>query len=171
MTPKRDDSSSAIRRAIIVGAGLFIFALFLSAVYEPRIRVLHALQALIYVAVIGLARRNSAWGYGAGVLISGFWNYINLFVTTFIQAGIEQFVGLFQTGRITRPDLALSLIAAAGHFLLIVACLAGFLINRPKTRDWAQFVGGGVLAVAYFIAIIITTGPQYIPLLRKVFAL
>jgi hypothetical protein len=100
---------------------------------------------LIYFAVIALTRRNSAWGYGAGCIISVFWNYINLFVTTFIKAGVEQLLELRQTGRLKRPDLALSLIAAGGNFLLIIAC--------------------------YFVATIITTGPQYIDLLRRVFGL
>jgi hypothetical protein len=71
----------------------FIFALFLSAVFEPAIRVLHFLQALICVAVVVLTRRNSPWGYGAGVIVSAFWNYINLFVTTFIRNGVEQLMG------------------------------------------------------------------------------
>jgi antibiotic biosynthesis monooxygenase (ABM) superfamily enzyme len=53
-----------LRVAIVVGAGLFIAALLLSAVFEPRIRLLHLLQALIYVAVIVLTRRGSAWGFG-----------------------------------------------------------------------------------------------------------
>lgn len=167
----RPTPPGAIYWSIVVGAAFFIFALFLSAVYEPRIRMLHLLQAAIYIAVVVLARRNSSWGYGAGVVISAFWNYINLFVTTFIRAGVEQLLGLIQTGRITRPDLALSLIAATGHFLLIAACLVGFLRSRPMARDWAQFVGGGVFVVVYFILIIITTGPQYIPLLRRVFGL
>ena len=157
--------------SIVIGVGFFIFAPALSAFYEPRIRGLHALQALIYVVVVVLARRNSPWGFGAGLFISTFWNYINLFVTTFIRAGVEQLIGFFQTARITRPDLALSLIAATGHFLLIAACLAGFLRTRPQPRQWAQFVGGGILAIGYFIIIIITTGPQYIPLLRRVFGL
>jgi hypothetical protein len=34
--------------ASMVGAGFFIFALLLSAVFDPKIRLLHALQALIY---------------------------------------------------------------------------------------------------------------------------
>jgi hypothetical protein len=154
-----------------MGAGLFIFALFLSAVYEPQIRVLQSLQALIYIGVIVLAWRNSPWGYGAGFVISAFWNYTNLFVTTFIRAGVEQLIGFFDTGRIARPDLALSLIAATAHFLVIGSCLAGFVRQRPKAHEWGQFFGGGVLAVAYFILIIVIAGPQYIPLLRRVFAL
>jgi len=170
MVTRRADSRW-IRWSIFAGAGLFIFALILSAVYEPRIRVLHALQALIYIAVVALTRRNSAWGYGAGCVISAFWNYINLFVTTFIRAGVEQLLILLQTGRIERPDLALSLIAAGGHFLLIAACLAGFLRNRPTAPDWGRFVGGGIIAVAVFIAIIAAAGPQYMGLIRRVFGL
>src|SRR5262245_32597722 len=62
-----------IRWSIIVGAVLFVFALLVSAVFEPKIRILHTLQALIYFALIALTRRNSAWGYGAGYIISAFW--------------------------------------------------------------------------------------------------
>ncbi|HEU0005951.1 MAG TPA: hypothetical protein VFS12_08170 [Terriglobia bacterium] len=39
-------------------------------------------------------------GYGAGCIISAFWNYINLFVTTFIKAGVEQLLDLLQTGQL-----------------------------------------------------------------------
>lgn len=160
-----------IRASILVGAGFFIFALILSAVFDPRIRLLHALQALIYVAVIVLTRRNSAWGFGAGVIISALWNYINLFVTTFIKAGAEQFWLLLHTGRLHRPDLMVALVAGLGHFILIVACLAGFLRMRPKVKQWGEFVAGGVLAVGYFVLIIVTTGPQYIGLIKRTFGL
>jgi len=44
--------------AVQAGAGLFMGALVISAVFEPAVWVLHTLQALIYVAVIALARRN-----------------------------------------------------------------------------------------------------------------
>lgn len=47
---------------IPLGAGLFIFALVGSAVAVPQLRLLHLFQALIYVAVILLARRNYASG-------------------------------------------------------------------------------------------------------------
>ncbi len=160
-----------IDRSILVGAGLFIFALVLSAVYEPKIRVLHTLQALIYVAVIVLTRRRSPWGFGAGFVISAFWNYINLFVTTFIRNGIEQLVLSLRTGQLHRPDLILAIVAAAGHFLLIAACLAGFLRTRPGAGQVGRFLAGGLLAVAYFVAIIVTTGPQYVGLLKRVFGL
>jgi hypothetical protein len=158
-----------ISALILIGAGFFIFALILSAVFDPTIRMLHALQALIYIAVIYLTRKGSAWGYGAGFFIAVLWNYTNLFVTTFIKAGLEQLSILVRTGQLQRPDLVIAVVAAGGHFLLIIACLAAFLRMRPDARRWGQFLGGGVIAVAYFAAIIITTGPQYIPLLRRIF--
>ncbi len=154
---------------ILVGAGFFIFALFVSAVFDPTIRVLHALQALIYIAVIVLTRRNNAWGFGAGCSIAVFWNYINLFITTFIMAGVQQFSVMLRTGQVERPDLLIAVFAAGGHFLLIIACLAGFLRTRPNAKQWGQFVAGGALAVAYFAVIIVTTGPQHVGLLKRAF--
>ena len=47
---------------IFASSVLFILVLALSAFYDPSIRVLHLFQALIYVAVILLTRRGSAWG-------------------------------------------------------------------------------------------------------------
>lgn len=163
--------STWIDVGILVGAGLFMFALIVSAVFDPTIRVLHSLQLLIYVAVIVLTRRNSAWGYGAGFLISVMWNYTNLFVTTFIASGVEQLAVLLRTGHLERPDLLVALVAGGGHFLLILCCLVGFLLTRPTARRWVEFVGGGLLAVGYFVVIIVTTGPQYIGLLHRVFKL
>jgi hypothetical protein len=78
---------------------------------------------------------------------------------------------LVRTAQLQRPDLLVAVIAAAGHFLMIVACLVGFLRTGPNLRRWGQFLGGGVLAVAYLVAIIFTTGPQYIPLVKRVFGL
>jgi hypothetical protein len=151
--------------SIVVGAGVFIFALFISAVFEPQLRPLHALQALIYIAVIVLAHRNSAWGFGAGCFISVFWNY------SVIRGTAEQ-LWAFLTGRLLRPDLAIQLLAVAAHFLLIVACAAGFVRSRPGEMRWAKFAAGGALAIGYLVLIIITTGPEYmIPLLKRTFGM
>ena len=160
-----------IARSILVGAGFFIFALILSAVFDPKIRMLHALQALIYVAVIVRSRRSSAWGFGAGAFIAALWNYTNICLTSFVKDGLEQLSILIQKGHLKRPDLLVAVIAAGGHFLLIAACLAGFLRVHPSARQWGRFVGGGAIAIAYFVAIIITTGPQHIPLVKRVFGL
>ncbi len=59
--------------------------------------------------------------------------------------------------------------AASGisSFLMIVACAAGFLRRRPNARQWGEFIGGGILAIGYFVLIIVTTGPQYIGILKR----
>jgi hypothetical protein len=146
--------------AIPIGVGLFLLALTLSAVVIPQLRPLHLFQALIYVAVFVLTRRNSPWGFGAGITIATAWNCLNLFVTHLFQAGAGQFWLLLHAGHVTRPDTLMVMVGGVGHFLLIVACIAGFLQLRPGTRQWAQFFAGGLLALAYFGLIIVTLAPH-----------
>ena len=155
--------------AIWAGSALFVVALFVSAVFDPTIRLLHALQSLIYVGVVLLSRSNSPWGYGAGCIVSTFWNSVNPFFTGFIASGLNELVVLLQTGQLARPDLMISVVAFAGHCLLICACLVAFLRASRNRWAWLQFVGGGLVAIGYFALIIITTAPQYIPLLKIVF--
>ena len=145
---------------IPVGAGLFIFALAGSAIVVPQLRLLHFFQALIYVAVIVLARRNSAWGFGAGVTVATFWNCLSLFVTHLIQAGAGQFWSLVHTGHVDRPDTLMVFVGGMAHFLLIVACIAGFLQTQPRLKQWAKFFGGGLVALAYLGLIVVTTAPR-----------
>jgi len=134
--------------AIQIGAGLFIAALLVSVLLDPRVWALHAFQALIYVAVIVLARRDSAWGFGAGLILALLWNGANLFATGFIPAGVGALGTSLHTGHLARPALLLVLVGAGGHFLMIAGCLAGFLRRAPKPRQWAALLGGAVLAVA-----------------------
>jgi hypothetical protein len=149
-----------VRASIPIGAGLFIVALALSAALIPQLRLLHLLQALIYVAVILLTRRNSPWGFGAGVIVPTAWNCLGLFITHLIQAGAVQLWLLVRTGHVSRPDTLAVLLGGVAHFLLIIACIAGFLQLRPERKQWAQFFGGGLLAMAYFALIIVTTAPR-----------
>ncbi len=155
---------------IIASCVLFILILALSAFYDPSIRVLHVFQALIYIVVIILSQKRSAWGYGAGCIIAAFWNWINLVHTTFIKAGFIELSRSLQSGQIRRPDLLIAVFAATAHFVLIGCCLAGyFRISSRKSWEPVKFLTGGLLAVGYFAAIIILFGPQYVPLLRRVF--
>jgi hypothetical protein len=150
--------------SIPAAAGFFTLALFIAALFQPSLRLLHAFQALIYVSVVFLARRNSAWGFGAGCIIAAFWNYI------FIR-GAAVDIWAFLTGRVIRPDVALQLAATVAHFLLIIACTEGFLLSRPGAKQWTKFLGGGVIAVGYLVLLMITMRPQYIPLLERCFGL
>ena len=167
---KRGTSGGLVEQLIVASSVTFIVILALAAVFDPSIRVLHFLEAFIYVAVIVLARRKSAWGYGAGCLFAAFWNWVNLVHTTFIKAGVLELARLLQTGHLRRPDLFIAVFAAAAHFVLIGACLVAYFQLRPRSfRDVVKFWLGGVLAIAYLVVIIVFTGPQYIPLMKRVF--
>jgi hypothetical protein len=146
--------------SIPIAAGLFILCLALSAVIVPRLRLLHLFQAMIYVAVILLTRRNSPWGFGIGGIIPVAWNCLNLFVTHLFQAGAGQFWSLVRTGHVSRPDTLLVMIGGVAHFLLILACVAGFIQLRPRKKQWEQFFAGGFLALAYFALIIAIAAPH-----------
>lgn len=153
-------ASSWVRVSILVGVGLFLLALAVSAAVVPQLRPLHLLQALIYVAVLILTRRNSPWVYGAGTIIAIAWNSLNLFITHLFQAGAGQLWFLLHGGHITRPETAMVTIGGIGHFILIAACLAGFLQQQPSGKSWLKFFAGGLLALAYMALIIATTAPR-----------
>ena len=153
-------ASRWIRVSIALGVGLFLLALLLSAVFVPQLRLLHLFQALIYVAVIVLTRRNSPWGFGVGVIIPTAWNCLNLFVTHLFQAGAGQFWSLVRTGHVSRPETLMVMVGGVAHFLLIIACMAGFIQLQPRRKQWGQFFAGGFLALAYFALIIVTAAPR-----------
>ena len=146
--------------SISIGVGFFIFALAVSAFFVPRLRLLHVFQTLIYVAVMVLTRRNSPWGFGIGVIIPTAWNCLNLFVTHLFQKGAVQFWSLVRTGHVSRPETMMVMVGGVAHFLLIVACVAGFLQLRPRGKQCGQFFGGGILASAYFALIIAIAAPR-----------
>jgi len=149
---------------ILVGAVYFMSALFIAAVFEPDIRLLHAFQALIFVAIIVLTRRNSAWGFGIGCLNRLFWNYI------FIVGAADKLL-LLLTGHLFRPDLVLQAVATVANFMIIIACFTAFIRLKPGVKQWTAFMTGGITAIGYLILIIVIMRPIYIPLLKKVFGL
>jgi hypothetical protein len=161
MNPSHPAASSLwVRVSIVVGVSLFLLALTVSAAIIPQLRHLHLLQALIYVVVLILTRRNSPWGFGAGTIIAIAWNSLNLFITHFFQAGAGQLWSLMHTGHVTDPVTSMVAIGGIGHFILIVACIAGFLEQEHTPKAWAKFFGGGFVALAYMALIIATTAPR-----------
>ena len=160
MTEIPAPESRWIRVCIPIGAGLFILALLFSAILLPQFRLLHIFQALIYVAILLITRRNSPWGFGAGVVVPTAWNCLSLFITHLMQAGAAQLWSLLRTGHVSQPDALAVLLGGVAHFLLIAACIGGFLQLRPRLRQWGEFFGGGLAAMAYFALIIITMAPH-----------
>jgi hypothetical protein len=61
---------------------------------------------------------------------------------------------------VSKPDTLMVMVGCVAHFLLIVACMASFLQLQPRGKQWRQFFGGGILALAYFALIIAVAGPR-----------
>jgi hypothetical protein len=153
-------SSSSTLTWIPVGAALFIVALIVSALVVPQLRLLHFLQSLIYFAIVILAWRKSAWGYGAGITIGVAWNSLNLFVTHLMLAGVSVFWSFLQTGHVQHVETMMVPVGGIAHFIIIIACLAAFY-NQPKdNKKWWKFAGGAVLTIAYMALIIIIARPR-----------
>jgi len=144
---------------IPLGAGVFVVALMGSAVVVPQLRLLHAFQSLIYVAVVLLARRNSALGFGAGITIAIAWDGLEWLGPHLIQAGAHELWTFLSSGHVHRPDTLMVFIGGIAHIVLIVACVAAFRQLQPGKREWRQFLAGGLLVLAYFAIIVATMLP------------
>lgn len=143
-----------------IGAALFLVALLVSAIVVPQLRLLHSFQALIYLAVIVLARRNSPWGYGAGFAIAIVWNGMSLFVTHLMQAGAVAFWSSLRTGHVQELVPMMVTLGGIGHFILIVAALFALARHNTRAKKWWKFAGGGVLSIAYFALIVAFARPH-----------
>jgi hypothetical protein len=148
---------------IATSSGYFICLLVLAMFFDPSVRVLHPFQALIYVAIIYLAQRRSAYGFGAGCIIAAFWDYIFL-------VGARKDVWSFLTGRTGGIFIPLQLSGVVAHFLLFAACIVGFQCLSFHRR-WAAFVTGGATAVGVLIALIYMFRPQSVAILKACFGL
>ena len=145
---------------IYVGAALFLVALLGSAIVVPELRLLHSFQALIYVAVIVLARRNSPWGYGAGFAIAIVWNAMSLLVSRLIQTGAVAIWSWLRTGQIQQVAPMMVTLGGTGHFILIVAALVAVASQSTDERKWWKFAGGGALSIAYFALLVAFSRPH-----------
>jgi hypothetical protein len=143
-----------------IGATLFLVALLVSAIVIPELRLLHSFQALIYIAVIVLVRRNSPWGYGAGFAIAIVWNGMNLFLTHLIQVGADAAWSSLRTGHLHDLVPMMVTLGGVGHFILIAAALFAIVRHNTEARKWWKFAGGGFLSIAYFALIVAFARPH-----------
>ena len=153
---------------IVAGASMFIFILALSAYLEADIRWLHCFQTWMYVATMALSLCHDRWGYFIGISVAGFWNYINLCVTTFFRNGWHWLAASLAAGQIQHVDQIIAVPAWIGNFLVVVGCLWAYGRLREKnSRDWMRFVLAFVLTTAFFAADIWIFQPRYLPLFRR----
>ena len=159
LSPGSVEGRSA-RLWILIGAVLFIVALIGSAIVVPQLRLLHCLQAFIYVAVIILGLRNNPWAFGAGIAIAVVWNSLELFATHLIQTGAGLWWAAIRTGQFHRLDTMMVFVGGMGHFVLIAACAVAFSQLERDKGAWWRFAGGAVVALAYFGAIVAIALPR-----------
>jgi hypothetical protein len=152
--------SSSTRVWIPIGAGLFLVALAVSAAVVPELRLLHFLQALIYVAVVILARRNNVFALGAGFTIAAAWNCVEFFGPHLVQAGAVQLWSFLHTGQVQHLETMMVPVGGVGHLILIFACLAALFNQTTVTKKWWKFLAGGVLALGYFALIVAIARPR-----------
>jgi hypothetical protein len=154
---------------ILAGSCLFVFVLWLSAYLEPDIRALHFFQSWMYLAAIGLSLRRSRWGYFVGISAAGLWDYINLFVNTFLRSGLHWLFDWIATGQLKRPDQIIAVPAWIANFLVLVGSAWAYSRLPDKSRsDLARLVLTFALTTAFFAAIIAICQPRYLPLFRGI---
>jgi drug/metabolite transporter (DMT)-like permease len=159
---KREDRLNASRSAQLwtcMGAALFLMALLGSALAIPGLRILHSLQALIYIAVIVLARRDSLWGYGAGFAIAIVWDGVELVAHVMQRDAVAVWSSL-RIGHVPPLVPMTVVLGGAAHFILIVAALFALIGHKTEARKWWKFAGGGVLSIAYFALIVAFARPH-----------
>lgn len=144
-----------------VGSCLFIVALIASAIAVPSLRPLHALQALIYVAIVVGAWRGDPWVLGAGMLVPLVWNCLELFGPHLIQAGVRVIWSFLQSGQVHRLDTMFVPVGGLGHCILIVACVIALYQMRPsKQVVWLRAAAGAIVSAAYFALIVAVAAPR-----------
>jgi hypothetical protein len=154
---------------ILLGSCLFIFVLWLSAYLEPDIRWLHFFQAWMYIAAIVLSLRHNRWGYFIGFSAAAFWDYVNLFVTTFFRSGLRWSGQWISTGHLQRLDQIVAVPGWIGNFLVIVGAVWAYA--RLTEKRWSDL---GRLAVAFmgtagfFAAAMALCQPRYLPLFKAI---
>jgi hypothetical protein len=147
----------------LVGGAGFIFVLALSAYWEQDIRLLHFFQAWMYLAAIALALRQSRWGHFIGISTACFWNYTNLFATTFFLNGLEQLAAWTRSGHLARPDIFISVPAWVFNLMVICGCAWGYAqLPQKRLTDILKFVAAVALCTGFFALIMALSQPRYL---------
>lgn len=148
---------------ILIGGSFFVAVLAVSAYWEKDIRWLHFFQGWTYIATMALSVAGSRWGHFIGVSAAAFWDYTNIFSTTFFVNGLEQLSIWVRTRHLARPDILIAVPAWLANLLVIAGCLWSYSRLREKPRsDIARFLGTMVLTTGFFALDIALFQPRYL---------
>ena len=156
----RHEPSSAATMWVPVGAVLFMVALAGSAIVVPQLRLLHVLQALIYVAVAIFGRGGSTLAFGAAITMAAFWKALQLFITHNMEKGLVLFWLFLRSGHARQLDTMIVPLGGVAHFILIAACTCAFLEQEKGRKKWWKLLAGGVIVMAYFALIVALALPR-----------
>jgi hypothetical protein len=153
---------------VLIGGSVFILVLAVSAFFEPDIRWLHFFQAWMYIATIGLSVQRNRWGYFIGISVAGFWDYANVFATTFFFNGLEQLSQWVHTGHLARPDLLIAVPAWFSNLLVVIGCMWAYSRKPTKPRgDIIRFLVSFILATGFFAVDMALFQPRYLGIFRR----
>lgn len=154
---------------IVTGCCLFIAVLWLSAWFEPDIRWLHFFQSWMYLAIIGFALRFNRWGYFIGISAAGFWDYTNLFVTSFFRSGLHWLFVSIGAGQLKHADQIVAVPAWVANLLVVTGSVWAYArLSRKSGTDAARLALAIVLTNGFFAAAMALFQPRYLPLFRGV---
>jgi hypothetical protein len=160
--------SKAPEWLIVIGGCFFMLMLGLSAYWEPDIRWLHFLQALMYVATIVLGLHRNSWGYFIGFSAAGLWIYANLFATTFFLNGLQQLSQWVHTGHLERADLLIAVPAWFSNLLVVIGCAWGYFRSPTRSlRDAVRFLVTFALTTGFFALDMALFQPRYLGLFPR----
>jgi hypothetical protein len=153
---------------ILIGGIFFIIVLTVSAIWQADIRWLHFFQAWMYIATIWLGLRRNRWGYFIGISAAGLWDYVGIFVNTFVANGVHELVQWIHTGHLARPDQLIAVPAWISNFLVVAGCVWAYwrrLPNKPAI-DCARFVFAFALTTGFFALDMWICQPRYLGLFQ-----
>jgi hypothetical protein len=153
---------------IVIGASFFIAVLAVSAYWETDIRWLHFFQAWMYIAAIALSLRGNRWGYFIGISAAGFWDYTNIFATSFFWNGLQQASQWIHTGHLTRPDLLIAVPAWFSNLFVVIGCVWAYSRQDEKrASDIVRFLVCFALTIGFFAADMAIFQPRYLGLFPR----
>ncbi len=153
---------------ILVGGSIFILVLAISAYWEKDIRWLHFFQAWLYLIALALSFRKSRWGYFIGISAAGFWNYANIFATTFFFNGLQQLADGIRNGHVARWDLLIAVPAWFSNLLVVGGCAWAYSRLRDKrASDFWRFLLAFALATGFFALDMALFQPRYLSIFPR----